>query len=469
MKEPGAVRAVAEFMVFLSIGILLCRTFAAEAYIVPTGSMAPTLLGHHHEVTCPNCSFRFPVGMDEDGRSPTPVCPNCGQSGLERAPMVECDGDRVLVQKFLYDVRRPRRWEVAVFHYPADPSQAYVKRVVGLPGESVRIAWGDVLIDGRIARKSLAEQRATRELVYDQSFQPRDAGRLPRLTFHAGGPGRGVSTGWRIEGARLLHAATEVEQIDWVEYRNWDPDRARYAPVHDFNPYNGAELRGENRVSDLMLETRLQAGPDVEALVLRLDCGSDRFRVTLPTRASGKVEVRRNSRVVPLALAVGGETARARLASGRPLRLEASVMDRRLTVAVDGMPLFTPLDYDDPTLGPTPSASPLALGVRGGSVSIDEFRVYRDIYYTGALAGVPRRAAGVEEPYRLGPDEFFVLGDNSPVSNDSRFWAQGPVVPGTYFLGKPFLVHLPGQLVALKVFGRSVYWVPDPREIRYIR
>ena len=75
----------------------------------------------------------------------------------------------------------------------------------------------------------------------------------------------------------------------------------------------------------------------------------------------------------------------------------------------------------------------------------------------------------MDVPYKLGVDEFFVLGDNSPVSNDSRFWAGSPVVPGELFLGKPFLVHLPGQAVPLQVFGRSFYWVPDPREIRYIR
>ena len=70
---------------------------------------------------------------------------------------------------------------------------------------------------------------------------------------------------------------------------------------------------------------------------------------------------------------------------------------------------------------------------------------------------------------QLGADEYFVLGDNSPVSNDSRFWNDGPVVRGSMFLGRPFLVHLPGQVVPLKVFGRSVCWVPDPRQIRYIR
>jgi len=140
-----------------------------------------------------------------------------------------------------------------------------------------------------------------------------------------------------------------------------------------------------------------------------------------------------------------------------------------LTVAVDGVPLFDPIDYDIPAAGPGLGDSPVALGVKGGAVALADVRVYRDVYYTSALAYSPRRAYGVDAPFTLGPDEFFVLGDNSPVSNDSRFWAGSPVVPGSLFLGKPFLVHLPGQAVALEVFGRSVYWVPDPRQIRYIR
>ena len=105
------LRQSVEFIVMLVLIILIFRTFAAEAYIVPTGSMAPTLLGNHREIRCINCAFRFTLGIDEGGKSGTALCPNCGQSGLDDIEFVESTGDRVLVQKFLYDVRRPRRWE----------------------------------------------------------------------------------------------------------------------------------------------------------------------------------------------------------------------------------------------------------------------------------------------------------------------------------------------------------------------
>src|SRR5947207_5797729 len=153
--RAGLVRQTVELLVFLSLCVLLARTFSAEAYVVPTGSMAPTLLGWHRELVCPNCRFVFVVGIDEEGHTGQAVSPNCGQSEPDQAPAIECGGDRVLVQKFLYEFRRPQRWEVAVFHYPGEPSQAYVKRVVGLPGESIRIADGDIWVDDRIVRKSL--------------------------------------------------------------------------------------------------------------------------------------------------------------------------------------------------------------------------------------------------------------------------------------------------------------------------
>jgi signal peptidase I len=470
-------RQTVEFLVLLSLAILLFRTFAAEAYIVPSGSMAPTLLGDHAEIVCSDCGFRFALGLDEDRWSSKPLCPNCGTLAADRSAAVACSGDRVLVQKLLYDFRRPQRWEVAVFHYPGEPSQAYVKRVVGLPGESIQIVGGDVLIDGRIARKTLREQRAMRVLVHDHNFIPRDIARYPRWTLRRGRPEERLESGWRSEGTHFVHGvaapapgAPRRASLDWIEYRHMRADRGgHYAPVNDFLAYNGGELRGEHLVGDLMLEARLKCGADLRGLAVRIDSGGDRFVVTLPVGDAGALEVRRSGRLLPSVRARPEGLARLAAVADRTVHLEASVMDRRVLVAVDGVLLFDPLDYDVPSVFPYASDSPVALGVRGGSVVVSDLKVYRDVHYTSALAGVPRRPFGVDSPYLLGPDEFFVLGDNSPVSNDSRFWAASPVVPGALFLGKPFLVHLPGQVVPLQVFGRSLYWVPDPREIRYIR
>ena len=57
----------------------------AEAFVIPTGSMATTLLGYHHDVICPECGFRFPLNMskqfDEQEANRERItgctCPNC--------------------------------------------------------------------------------------------------------------------------------------------------------------------------------------------------------------------------------------------------------------------------------------------------------------------------------------------------------------------------------------------------------
>ena len=464
-------RQVVEFLLLLGVGILLLRTFAAEAYVVPTGSMAPTLLGFHKELACPNCRYPFVIGMDEQGRSGRPTCPNCGKVGLGEVPAVECNGDRLLVQKFLFDIRPPRRWEVSVFLSNDEPDQAYVKRVVGLPGETIQVVEGDVYINGKVARKSLDEQRAMRIPVYDNDYMPDDSDRFPRWRFRLDRSNRVTPSGWRAEGSRFLHdpVAKNGEREDWVEYRHFDPDRSRYGPVRDFCPYNGDDVRSDNAVDDLMISADVSVRPDVKSFVVRLDRGSDHFVVTLPVDGHSRVQVRRNGRALELTNARGGLTS-SKAETPRFSRLEASVIDRRVTVALDGVPLFDPIDFDDPRApGFGTPGSPLAFGVTGGSAEVRHVRVDRDIYYTGQLAGGPRRPFAIDKAYVLGAGQFFVLGDNSPVSNDSRFWETSPVVPADRFLGKPFLVHLPGQVWPLKVFGRPLGWIPDPREIRYIR
>jgi hypothetical protein len=97
-------------------------------------------------------------------------------------------------------------------------------------------------------------------------------------------------------------------------------------------------------------------------------------------------------------------------------------------------------------------------------VSVDSLKLYRDVYYT---PGGSRN--GVNAPFSIGPDEYFFLGDNSPVSLDSRGWLQA-TVSSRMLLGKPFLVHLPSRPGRFRI-GDYVghIRVPDISRIRYIR
>jgi signal peptidase I len=57
-------------------------------------------------------------------------------------------GEFVVVNKIAYMLGSPERGDVIVFHYPQDPEQEYIKRVIGLPGDQVEVNAGTVYING---------------------------------------------------------------------------------------------------------------------------------------------------------------------------------------------------------------------------------------------------------------------------------------------------------------------------------
>jgi len=56
------------------------------------------------------------------------------------------NGDYLIIDELSYQFRAPQRGEVVVFKYPNDPSQRYIKRIVGLPGETVAVSSGKVFV-----------------------------------------------------------------------------------------------------------------------------------------------------------------------------------------------------------------------------------------------------------------------------------------------------------------------------------
>jgi signal peptidase I len=67
--------------------------------------------------------------------------------GTSMEPLLR-DGERIVVNKFVYRFRPIERGDVVVFWYPRDPSVSFVKRVVGLPGDQVAINGGELVVNG---------------------------------------------------------------------------------------------------------------------------------------------------------------------------------------------------------------------------------------------------------------------------------------------------------------------------------
>ena len=555
----GAVRSLTDSFVSLFIAVLLFRTFAAEGYMISTGSMAPCLLGFHKRVECPKCQAQFAFGVAYDTDDPNDadelvrmrnraVCPNCGQGGIDLSDVPRNHGDQLLVNKQAYQFRSPQRWEIIVFRNPAKPTEAYVKRVVGLPGESLQLSDGDVLIDGRLARKDYDRQRSMRILVHDHDHRPkRDPGFEPHWRpsedeaeddknadddddavkrRDARGP-----AGWEADGDGFVlrqgnERRPDREPFRWVEYRQWvraggmhdtsvtleewpaevaadavPPAGLRYdlqlktlsctgalpesvlkqiltltddepfctairdlyrashvTPVTDdygYNPFDGAVI--PNPVRDVMVSCRVRMERGSGDFAIQMTDGLRNYACVLD---GSRREIRLFAGDDDQPVAVGDWPKP--LDKGAPT-VEMSLIDQQVVVAIDGQPVLSPWPIEPPEQTPVPHCA-ARIGGRGLDVRVDQIKLYRDVYYTSS-----RSRNGVNRPFVLDDESYFVLGDNSPVSHDSRRWEEAPVHQ-SLLLGKPFLVHLPSKPGRLRIGSYEMHLrLPDTARVRFLK
>ncbi len=59
------------------------------------------------------------------------------------------NGEFIIINKLAYKFGSPSIGDVIVFHYPRDPTQEYIKRVIGLPGDQVKVSAGEVYVNGK--------------------------------------------------------------------------------------------------------------------------------------------------------------------------------------------------------------------------------------------------------------------------------------------------------------------------------
>src|ERR1700751_2865813 len=69
--------------------------------------------------------------------------------GTSMMPSLD-DQERIFVNKFVYRLEAIQRGDIVVFRYPRDPSKSYIKRVVGLAGDHIRIEAGRVFVNGKL-------------------------------------------------------------------------------------------------------------------------------------------------------------------------------------------------------------------------------------------------------------------------------------------------------------------------------
>jgi len=473
-KKRESLLETLESIVVAFVLAFVFRAFIVEAFVIPTGSMAPTLYGAHAEFVCADCGYRFTVGAEGfptgDRRSP-PVCPNCFlPQAVPPRGVPAYSGDRVLVLKFLYDFEEPQRWDVIVFRNPNEPSQNYIKRLVALPGETVELVGGNVTIDGRVVRKTDHAQNALWMIVHDTRWRPVRSDWTPRWVPDRGAKADGI--GFRLDAA--------ADKETWLAYRHRDP-AGRPSNILDFYAYNAAGNGvqfGANACTDLSLSGEATLGGAGAVLVVELSAYEDRFRFELSAKGSRRpTRVYCNGKVL-------GEAPDGALEVGRAGSFRIANVDHKLMLLVGGRRVLASFAGNttaegDPLYDPTPlwederrqragQAAGVRVGVRGGPVTLTYLRLDRDVYYTNEWIRGTGEPGNATEGHPLGllPDEFFVLGDNSPNSSDCRLWTIArPVVPHRNLVGKAFFVYWPsaGRRTPL-----AVPLMPDPTGWRFV-
>jgi signal peptidase I len=312
-----------------------------------------------------------------------------------------------------------------------------LKRVVGLPNENVAIIEGDLWVDGKRLKKNWSMLESLALTVHDSRYVPQKSMAVSRWR-----PQR-EQTRWKkktqgVQGDQYFQNSEKIDQdplIDWLVYEHVDFHRGHRRTtgrITDNYAYNQALSRRLYRTDDLIFSAQIQCSGNgqlffqVGDCCLQLDCSQERGTLC----ESGQ-------RVADFLWDPTDLHA--------SVRVDIAAVDKQFFFVIDGEVIFRcNLESDlvsDSTQNATDSICiaekndmfPLALGSQSLRVTLKEILVRRDIYYTPDVRGV----LGIRtNNYNLGEDEFFVLGDNSPVSLDSRRDLDAAILHRSDLLGR---------------------------------
>jgi signal peptidase I len=94
--------------------------------------------------------------------------------GTSMMPSLE-DQERIFVNKFVYRLEPIGRGDIVVFRYPRDPSKSYIKRVIGMAGDRIRIDAGQVYVNGQALDESYVPSEYTDARSYPEIIVPQNS------------------------------------------------------------------------------------------------------------------------------------------------------------------------------------------------------------------------------------------------------------------------------------------------------
>ncbi|UUO06462.1 S26 family signal peptidase [Blastopirellula sp. J2-11] len=348
-------------------------TFFARApvYRVSGPSMAPALLGPHYGVTCPECGHRFSIDATR-GPIPTATCDYCGAIAPIKTGAVQ-PGD--VIQPISGKIER---FDLVMFPDPDAPTQQVVKRVVGLPGETIEGRDGDLWIGGERYQKRWDELSRVMLPVYAVAD---NLASDPRIVI--------TDDGW-IQYHHQVHS--QGIQITGA------------APPLDDYPYNQGLSGKLHPLNELMCTFDWKRNGPMEVIfgfeqnefLLREDPPRGR---TFCYLKEGEIYPIRNS-----------QTEGAYKRTPQTTVVHACVCDQLLQLGSETQSGGVTAPYQ---LEPgNCTAKPLR--IHPGSGQIESLKIFRDIQY----ADFPET--------KIPADAYFVLGDNVLASRDSRHFGTVP-------------------------------------------
>ncbi len=421
-------------------------------------------------------------------------------------------GDRVFVFKYLEPFFGPSRWDVTVFKVPVKTAENYIKRMIGVANEQLALVDGDVFTRAveenpsgwsepgwLIERKPERVQRAVWQTIFDSSYAPTG-------TVSYRSPWQADTGGWAGLDAGPSYAFTgsTPTSLTWTN---------RAHRLDDYLPFNEIPGIGQSwdrrggmptyPVSDVAFAFGFEPDADATTSTVSVALGArgHEFPATIirdTSTTTAIVDMREAGdegawqqlelvQLTGLALKPGRVTniefwhvdqavwlfADGELVAGGPDKGAYDWDIAQRIAASTGRDLAEALDADtDGRIKLTPPdlyiAPTLQVSFAGSAFDLHRVRVKRDLFYRPNTYGRtewdgdPRTAMGrpalathPASPLVLGPDEFFLCGDNSARSLDGRLWgvahptildrfdSRPGTVPRDLLIGKAFIVYFP--------------------------